>query len=273
MPDQSSPDRLPHYEFGRNWAEFAARLNEEAIAEAVRGLERLLPREEVEGRSVLDVGCGSGLSALAFLRLGAASVHAIDLDADSVETTRRVLGLHAAGKACQVERRSVFDLDRLPRFDIVYSWGVLHHTGDLDRAFRAAAAKVEPGGSLAVALYRRTPLCGFWRLEKRLYTAAPQPIRRGFEALYVAAFRLALAIRGRSFAEYVARYPERNRGMSFRTDVKDWLGGYPYESISEAETLRLAEACGLEPVRRFCRPPGLGLFGSGCDEYVFRAHA
>lgn len=273
MPTHASPDLLPHYEFGRNWAEFAARLTEEAILEAVRGLERLLLREEVQGRTVLDIGCGSGLSALAFLRLGAAAVHAIDLDPDSVETARRVLATHAAGAAWHVERRSVFDLGPLPRFDIVYSWGVLHHTGDLDRAFRAAAAKLKPCGLLAVALYRRTLLCPFWRLEKRLYTAAPKTIRRGLEALYIGAFRLAFAIRGRSFAEYVVRYPERNRGMSFRTDVRDWLGGYPYQSISEAETLRLAEACGLAPVHRFCRPPGLGLFGSGCDEYVFRARA
>lgn len=269
-PAGARPDDLPHFAFGRNWAEFAAALDERAIGEAMRALERLLPPEEVRQRSVLDIGCGSGLSALAFLRLGAASVHAVDLDPESVETARRVLARHAPRSAWAAEVRSVFDLSPLPAFDIVHAWGVLHHTGDLARAFRLAAAKVAPGGLFAVALYRRTPLCPLWRAEKRLYVAAPRWARRALEAGYLGALRLAFAVRGRSFAEHVARYPERNRGMRFETDVRDWLGGYPYESVSEAEALRLARDCGLEPVRRFCSPPGFGLFGTGCDEYVFR---
>ncbi|MCA3275110.1 MAG: class I SAM-dependent methyltransferase [Methylobacterium sp.] len=127
---------------------------------------------------MLDIGCGSGLHSLAALRLGAARVHAIDLDRLSVETTRDLLGRYAAGEAWTVEELSVFDMAGLPQYDIVYSWGVLHHTGAMRRAIGEAAARVAPGGLLCLALYRRTPFCGLWRIEKRLYCASPAPVQR-----------------------------------------------------------------------------------------------
>ncbi len=258
------------FEFGRNWADFAERLSPAAVEQAVAGLQRLVPDGELAGKEVLDIGCGSGLHAVAALRLGAARVTAIDVDAEAVATAERVLARYAPGAAWSVSQRSVFAIEDLPRFPIVYSWGVLHHTGDMRRAIRCAAARVTPGGMLIVALYRRTPLCGLWRIEKRLYVAAPTPVRRLIELAYTTAFRAAMALRGRSFRAYVDGYIA-NRGMHWLTDVRDWLGGYPYESISEAEMLALAAELGLAPVRRFCRRPGIGLFGTGCDEYVFRA--
>ena len=257
------------YEFGKNWSEFASRLPERAIEEAVAGMARLLPREEVLGRTVLDIGCGSGLHSLAALRLGAARVHAIDLDRLSVETTRDLLGRYAAGEAWAVEELSVFDMAGLPQYDIVYSWGVLHHTGAMRRAIGEAAARVAPGGLLCLALYRRTPSCGIWRIEKRLYCASPAPVQRLLEAGYVLALRTRMALRGQSFQQHVASYVSA-RGMDWMTDVRDWLGGYPYESISEEEMMALGEELGLEHVRRFCQKPGLGVLGTGCDEYVLR---
>jgi 2-polyprenyl-6-hydroxyphenyl methylase/3-demethylubiquinone-9 3-methyltransferase len=257
-----------HYEFGRNWAEYAARLPEKAVDEAIAGLARLIPPVELAGRSLLDVGCGSGLHALAALRLGAARVHGIDIDPDSVGTARQLLTRFAPGEAWTLEQRSVFDSAGLGRFDIVYSWGVLHHTGDMACAVRMAADRVRPGGLLCLALYRRTPMCRFWRAEKWAYTNAPSPLRRIVELGYITAFKASLAVTGRSHRDYVAQYVQQ-RGMEWMTDVRDWLGGYPYESISEAEMLAMAQRLGLTPVRRFCRKPGLGLLGNGCDEYVF----
>lgn len=257
------------YEFGKNWSDFASRLPERAVEEAVAGMARLLPREELSGRTVLDIGCGSGLHSLAALRLGAARVHAIDLDRFSVETTQKLLGHHAPGEAWSVEQRSVFDMGSLPVHDIVYSWGVLHHTGAMRRAIFDAAAKVAPGGLLCLALYRRTMFCSAWRVEKRLYCASPAPVRRVLEAAYTLATRASLARRGKDFRQHVSSYVS-SRGMDWFTDVRDWLGGYPYESISETEMLALGAELGFDPVRRFCQPPGRGLLGSGCDEYVFR---
>lgn len=256
------------YEFGRNWGEFAERLPEKAVDEAIAGMARLIRPEEMLGRRVLDIGCGSGLHALAALRLGAKSVHGIDLDPDSVATAQVLLTRFAPGKAWTLEQRSVFDSAGLDHYDIVYSWGVLHHTGDMDRAIHRAVERALPGGLVCLALYRRTPMCRLWRAEKWAYTNAPNWLRRVIEVGYIMSFRAGLAITGRSHRDYVAQYV-RQRGMEWMTDVRDWLGGYPYQSISEAEMLAMASRLGLTPLRRFCRKPGLGLLGTGCDEYVF----
>lgn len=266
---QALTDLRSHYEFGRNWRDFAKKLDATVIEEAIAGLERLAPAHEIAGYDVLDIGCGSGVHALAALKLGARSVVAVDIDPDSVATTKDVL-THFAPPSAQwsAEVRSVFDLSGMPMFPIVYSWGVLHHTGSMRRAIEAAAQHVAPGGRFIVALYRRTPLCGAWRLEKWLYTNAPGWMRACLEGLYVAGFGLGLAVTGRSLARYRAEYV-KNRGMDWMTDVRDWLGGYPYESISEREMLDLAVSLGFQSVRRFCRRPGLGVFGTGCDEYAF----
>jgi SAM-dependent methyltransferase len=272
VPSQNT-DVASHYGFGENWKDFASGLSESAIAGAMASFSRLVLPEEVAGRDMLDIGCGSGLHALAALRLGATSVTALDLDPHSVETTQWVLGRFAAPDARWTARvDSVFALDEMRQFPVVYSWGVLHHTGDMDRAIRCAAQRVEPGGMFYLALYRKTPMCGLWRAEKWAYTQSPEWVRRIIEMLYVGAFRTAMAVQRRSFADYVAGYVQ-NRGMSWMTDVRDWLGGYPYESVSEADMLQLAAELGMEPVRRFCRKPGLGLFGTGCDEYAFKKKA
>lgn len=263
-------DVSTHYEFGDNWRAFANHLPPRAIDQAVEGMLRLVPREEIQGRSVLDIGCGSGLHALAALRLGASSVTAIDIDPNSVATTKDMLTrLAEPASRWSATVKSVFEMDDLPLFPVVYSWGVLHHTGNMHDAIRKAADHVAPGGHLYLALYRQTPLCGLWRMEKWLYINAPQWGRNLLEVSYVSLFRLAMMLRRRNFRDYVESYGQ-NRGMAWRTDVRDWLGGYPYESVSEQEVLEFARELGLTPVRRFCRRPGVGLFGTGCDEYAFR---
>src|SRR5262249_35356056 len=151
-------------------------------------------------------------------------------------------------------------------------WGVLHHTGQMYRAIENAATCITPGGLFAVALYCRTPLCWAWKIEKKVYVHSPRPIKALFDQAYVLATRAALWRRGKSFDEYLQNY-KTSRGMEYMTNVRDWMGGYPYESISEAEMLALGERLKLTPVRRFCTKPSHGLLGTHCDEYVFRAPA
>lgn len=122
---------------------------------------------------------------------------------------------------------------------------------------------------MCVALYRKTPLCGLWKVEKRAYTNGPAWLRRVFEKIFLGAVHLRFWMSGRNYKSFNDDYVT-NRSMSYETDMRDWLGGYPYESISESATLKLFEELGFDPVRRFCVPPGPGVFGSGCDEYVFR---
>ncbi len=263
--------RKSHFEFGENWISFLNRISDERIAEAVYGLERLFPDGELRGKRFLDIGCGSGLSMLAALKLGAREVIGVDIDENSVEATHRCMERFAPGEAWGVEQASVFELDgaRMGRFDVVYSWGVLHHTGDMWRAVDTAAAMVCDGGMLAIALYRKTRFCGFWRREKYFYSHLPRLLQLPVCWLYQGAFLVAkLAIRQNPIT-FVRGY-QGNRGMSWTHDVHDWLGGYPYQSASPEEVRRYLSNAGFRVVReRIRRAHGLGLFGSSCDEYVF----
>jgi SAM-dependent methyltransferase len=261
-----------HFAFGKNWASYADLVSDKQIAEAVAGLRRLAGGD-LTGKRFLDIGSGSGLHALAALLLGASEVIAVDIDPDSVTTTRRVLSARAAGKRWQAIESSVFDLDSktIGQFDVVYSWGVLHHTGDMYRALRNAVSLVRPGGSFIFALYARTLMCGFWKVEKKWYSTASERAQARARSIHIGLFRLAYGLtkRGATFRDYVARYAS-NRGMDFYHDVHDWMGGWPYESISPAMVDRFMSELRMREVRSFARGGlRLGLFGSGCDEYVY----
>jgi 2-polyprenyl-6-hydroxyphenyl methylase/3-demethylubiquinone-9 3-methyltransferase len=263
-----------HFAFGQNWASYADKIGEREIQQAIMGLRRLVG-DRLVGRRFLDIGCGSGLHSLAALRLGAAAVTCLDYDPESVATARAVLAKHASGYRYDVKTASVFEISPTDwgQFDVVYSWGVLHHTGDMDRALRSAAALVAPQGKFVFALYRKTWLCGLWKLEKRWYKGAPARMQRLVRSAYAAVFALGLALTGRSFRAYVRDYGGV-RGMDYYHDIHDWLGGYPYESISPQRVDQLMDELGLHQERAFIRKGrvfgrDVGIFGSGCDEFVY----
>jgi len=260
-----------HFAFGENWADFAGRLDETAITEADKGLLKLIDRDDLKECSFLDIGCGSGVHSLAALRLGASRVLAVDIDPVSVATAKAVLGKFGPDGDWSVENLSVFDLDSkaLGHFDIVYSWGVLHHTGELDRAMLQAAKMVDHGGLLVLALYRPTTLDPFWLWEKHWYMQASPSAQQRARAAYLYALRLGLLVTGRSYGDYVRSYRSR-RGMSLEHDVHDWLGGYPYEPIGGEEVEMRMQDLGFKAIKTTARPANLGLLGSGCDEFVYR---
>jgi 2-polyprenyl-6-hydroxyphenyl methylase/3-demethylubiquinone-9 3-methyltransferase len=271
---ESAPPASPlaRFPFGENWARFADQIDDTRIAEAEASLRRLVGRESLEGLRFLDIGSGSGLHSLAAIRLGCAQVLAIDIDKDSVETTRRTLAGMDTDTPWACRQLSVFDLDaqEIGTFDVVYSWGVLHHTGAFHDATAAALRCLAPDGVAVIAVYRKTLLCGLWKVEKRWYTGASPGAQRFARSVYIAARGLTMILRGRSPRRYIRAYPHNNRGMDFYRDVHDWMGGYPYESVSPAEMENFMAARGHVLVRSFTRRAGLGLFGSGNDEYVFK---
>src|ERR1700722_7504048 len=239
------------FTFGENWKSFLVELDDARIAEIENSLRWLLGRDRLDGMRFLDVGSGSGLSSLGARRLGA-KVVSFDFDPKSVECTQMLRHrLFPNDPDWRVEQGSILDrdyLDGLGQFDVVYSWGVLHHTGAMHTAIENAARLVAPGGTFAIALYRKTPLCALWALEKRWYCRASPRVQTAAHGIYVGLLRCAFALTGRDFKTYVANYRSKRR-MNFRCDVHDWSGGYPYESIRPEDVDNELTALGFSPLR------------------------
>ncbi len=255
--------RGERFRFGENWKGFLARLNDDRITQAERSLIEMLRSPRLEGKSFLDIGSGSGLFSLAARRLGA-RVFSLDYDPASVGCTQALRDrFFPADPGWEVTRGSVLDrpfMERLARYDIVYSWGVLHHTGRMLEAIDNAVDRVASGGVLFVALYRKTWLCPFWKLEKRAYCASPPAIQRVIRAAFGATLGLA----------YRATHPGQipRRGMDAENDLHDWLGGYPYESITPRDVKALLQSRGLRLREQRVKTEGVALT-PGCDEYLF----
>jgi 2-polyprenyl-3-methyl-5-hydroxy-6-metoxy-1,4-benzoquinol methylase len=260
------------FSFGENWLAFLEYLDDERIAEAERSLQALCGLERFDGKRVLDIGSGSGLFSLAARRLGAL-VRSFDYDTQSVAGTQKLKDRFFWGDASWVvEQGSILDrayVAALGTYDIVYSWGVLHHTGAMYDAIANAASRLNPGGLFVFALYRKTRLCGFWKIEKRWYAKASPAAQKFARSLFINCLRLKFLLTRQDFQAYVAKY-KSGRGMNFIHDVHDWMGGYPYESIAPAEVTALMNRLGFEHVRSNVQPYRTGFFGSGCDEYAYR---
>jgi 2-polyprenyl-6-hydroxyphenyl methylase/3-demethylubiquinone-9 3-methyltransferase len=262
-------DLESHFQFGANWRSFAQLLDSGRIEAATRSLQELVG-PDLSGKSFLDIGCGSGLSSLAAARLGAELILATDIDPLSTKTTAEVLARHLAADRFTARTISVFDMSPadIGSFDVVYSWGVLHHTGAMWKAIERALEFTKPGGLFVLAIYKKTPFCAMWKVEKSLYSRASRRSQRAVLALYRAAVKASRLVRQRSPGRDAGTY-QINRGMDEDHDFHDWLGGYPYESATPDEIDRFLA------VRGFClkHAQGLersiGLLGSGCAEYVY----
>jgi 2-polyprenyl-6-hydroxyphenyl methylase/3-demethylubiquinone-9 3-methyltransferase len=262
--------RSQHFEFGENWREYAKTIDDRRIADAIAGLEKLFP-DGVRGKSFLDIGSGSGLHSLAALSLGAERVLAVDIDENSVATTRQLLSARAPSKNWNARIASVFETSpqETGTFDIVYSWGVLHHTGDMWRAIEKAASLVKPDGQFALAIYGKTPFDAVWRAEKRIYKSSPHAVQWLMRKGWVTTLIVAKLARGKNPMS-LFRDPIAARGMNFSHDLHDWLGGYPYETATVDQLSTRIGAMGFRQTRAFpMRVAAKGLFGSGCHEIVF----
>lgn len=272
MTSEDLTDLKTHFRFGENWSSFVKHVDDERVKHATESLNRLLLREEISGKRFLDIGCGSGLSMLAALHLGAAEAHGVDIDPQSVASAEILLSSFAEfGGRWTVRQQSILDLpDRAGNdFDIIHSWGVLHHTGAFQRSIEITCSLVPPGGYIVVALYRKTPLCGFWRIVKRTYSRSGPSAQTLLRATYKGSFFLGLCAIGRNPFRRAREYKTR-RGMDADHDLHDWMGGYPYESVEPQAFIRDMETRGFQLKRsKLGRSPALGLWGSGCDEFTF----
>ena len=262
------------FEFGANWAWFLEVLNDDRIAEAERSLGEMLGATTLSGESFLDIGSGSGLFSLAARRMGA-RVYSFDYDPQSVGCTQELRRRYFPDDSgWTVERGSALDeayLGSLGRFDVVYSWGVLHHTGSMWKALANAALPVKAGGKLFIAIYNDQGTASRrWTKVKKLYNELPRPLRFlvVWPSFLVLNWRSMIKdlLRGRPF-QSIREYG-KERGMSFSRDLIDWVGGYPFEVATPEQIFDFYRARGFSLTR--LRTCGGSL---GCNEFVFEKAA
>jgi 2-polyprenyl-3-methyl-5-hydroxy-6-metoxy-1,4-benzoquinol methylase len=267
----SNMKRARQFDFGKNWTSFSqSALTPERVNRARLDFGKLMEGVLLRDRTFLDIGFGQGL-AVCLAQEAGARVFANDINpkcGEALKSTSRFfpsLDLNSI----PVVIGSILDdaiVERLHQlsadasgFDVVHSWGVLHHTGAMKEAIGRAGSLVRPNGHLIISIYNAHWTSPVWRMIKRTFVVAPSLIQRILIAFFYPIVLIAKAMVRRG------RPGDKERGMDFYHDVIDWIGGYPYEYATPDEIRSTIETLGFRLERLI--PAAVP---TGCNEFVFR---
>ena len=236
------------FSFGRNWQNFLQSVDESRLTIAKESLTQFLNMDSLRGKTFLDIGCGSGLFSYAANNLGASKIVSFDVDPISVECCKSLRERAGNPPEWKVYEGSILDanfVSQLDHFDIVYAWGVLHHTGNMWEAIYQSAGLVKQAGYLYIALYNKiltrsggpSWIHSFWLNIKKFYNSHPIVAKSVMLPLAMGAYLAMVLARGVNPVTHLRNY-RSHRGMSWSTDAVDWLGGYPYEYASVEEVFK-----------------------------------
>lgn len=266
------------FAFGKNWQLFLKRyLNQSRIDEAKRSLVEFCGANMLEGKSFLDIGCGSGLFSFAAYKLGVSKILSFDFDIDSVASCNHIREREKDHSRWQVMQGSILDdnfVSGIGKYDFVYAWGVLHHTGNMWKAIENALKLVADNGMLYLAIYNKADgLClypdgrfgssGFWLRIKKIYSSIPRFFQDIIDYSIMAVLVVSYLLRFKNPVKEISDY-DKLRGMSWRVDIRDWMGGYPYEYASAEEIFNFIKKRGFSLERLKCNN------GLRNNEYLFK---
>ncbi|MCK4401029.1 GT4 family glycosyltransferase PelF [bacterium] len=251
--------KFASFSFGENWLRYIKTFNKENLREARLSLQELLGIKTLKGKSFIDIGCGSGIFSLAAIDMNAQKVISLDNDQKSVESCNIIKRRNDA-KHWFILNGSILDKDffnNLGKEDIVYAWGVLHHTGNMWKAIDSSAKLVKKEGLFALAIYNRHWASGFWLKFKKLYNSRGKVIQK---IMVLSIFLPRVLTRLMKL-----KHPFREkRGMSIYYDAIDWAGGFPYEYADFDEIVSFLKK------RGFILINGIQTKSMGCNQFVFK---